>query len=123
MLTSNRGREGLCKGCLSPEHRQCATVRFNQAKGSCCYTCGLPQRLYGEYIHGDMDTGACIGGLYYVTRCICWYIYRDDELNWEYIEENITTEDEFREWLRKPDDTREMLNASRLTLSIWKARQ
>jgi hypothetical protein len=52
---------GLCLKCQSENHtgRDCdMALRFR--KGTCCYNCGLPQRLYQEFIHGDIESGSII---------------------------------------------------------------
>src|SRR5204863_4139872 len=52
------GLKNMCTRCLGSGHgaRTC-NVKIGYICG--CSTCGFPQNLYGEYMHGDVGTGAC----------------------------------------------------------------
>jgi superfamily II DNA helicase RecQ len=57
-VNSCPGLEGMCSRCLGWGHvaRDCD----QSIKYICgCRTCGFPQNLYGEYMHGDAGTGEC----------------------------------------------------------------
>ena len=111
-----------CHRCLSEEHdNTCERINFKTKR--CCYTCGLPQKLFGEHIHGDTMTGECGESISSLIRGISWYIYRDEELRSQYIEEKFENDGKFREWLVRMDETGEILNGCRLLMNVWKDRQ
>src|SRR5579859_6023527 len=114
---------GLCLGCQSSRHgvRECEKVRYN--KGLCCYRCGLPQRAFGEHIHGDADTGECEAGLEDVMKGICWRVFRDSILQERYLGDEIKwdrTEEWFRRWIAGADMSGEMTNGCKLMLRVWR---
>ena len=110
-----------CLLCQSKEHdlRRCRRVDFK--RGSCCMTCGLPQKAFGERIHGDMDTGECEEGLRDMVKGICWGIFRDEALRERYLMDIFKgSEGEFKEWLAGMDESMEMTNGVRLMLGVWR---
>ena len=50
--------------------------------------CGLPQRAFGDEIHGNVESGKCEDGLRDLMKGICWKVFRDDELNRKYLKED-----------------------------------
>lgn len=111
----------LCLLCQSGEHalRRCQRIDFEH--GSCCVSCGLPQMVFTEKIHGNMETGECEDGLKDMIKGGCWGIFRDEELKGKYLK-NIFDGDEaeFKEWLVKMDESREMTNGVRLMVDVWR---
>jgi len=68
-----------CLFCQREDHRarECEKAKFK--RGSCCYTCGLPQEAYRKDIHGDVRTGECEIGLRDVIRGWCWALYGSEK--------------------------------------------
>src|SRR5579862_7934122 len=66
---------GKCLYCQSKEHqgRDCKKIVFR--KGSCCVSCGFPQKAFGESIHEDVRTGECEEGMRDIMKGICWGVY------------------------------------------------
>jgi hypothetical protein len=99
----------------------CKRVDFND--GDCCHTCGLPQKVYQEIIHGNIELGECENGLRDLMKGICWRVFREDELRWKYLSDVgglYWTEDEFKHWLVRLDLRGEMINGTRLMLNVWR---
>jgi len=95
-------------------------------KGICCTSCGLPQRLFGEEIHGDVLTGECKDGLRDLMKGICWRVYRVRELKDKYlggVGDEIRNEEDYKKWLNRLDTSGEMINGCRLMLNIWRERK
>jgi hypothetical protein len=89
--------------------------------GSCCVTCGLPQIMFSENIHGNTETGECEDGLKDIVKGLCWGIFRNDSLRRKYLF-NIFNgdEEEFKEWMKEMDESMEMTNAVSLMLTVWR---
>jgi hypothetical protein len=52
------GLKNVCTRCLGSDHRVgTCNIEIKYICG--CHTCGFPQNLYGEYMHGDAGTGEC----------------------------------------------------------------
>ena len=118
---------GLCVHCQGKHMgRTCKWARIRE--GSCCKTCGFPQRLFGERIHGDIGTGECEKGLKDLIKGVCWGIFRRSEMKEmkkKYLETvgmNMEDEERYKEWLNDLDRSGEMLNGCRLLLNIWRDR-
>ena len=114
----------VCLGCQSTAHAfaECQR-RLDFRAGHCCYTCGLPQKLYEEVIHGVVETGECQNGLIDLMKGICWRVFRVRELREKYLRRIgglRWTEVEFRSWLQSLDLRGEMLNGTRLMLNVWR---
>lgn len=92
-------------------------------KGFSCYTCGLPQRLYGEHIHGNVATGNCDLDLYHHLKIVCWIVYWRENLREKYLGGDIGGPDDFREWIGDRDEVEEMINGCRLMLNVWRDRE
>lgn len=114
---------GLCLHCQSGKHvgRECEKVRFK--RGSCCYTCGLPQRAYGKDIHGNVRTGECEEGLRDIVRGGCWAVYRSEKwlrmwLGMEGLE--WMDEGEFKRWIGEVEESGEMVNGAQLMMEVWR---
>src|SRR2546421_12388375 len=77
MRLNCRNMFGKCLYCQSKGHqgRECKKIVFR--KGSCCVSCGFPQKAFGEVIHGDVRTGECEEGIRDIMKGICWGIYRE----------------------------------------------
>lgn len=117
---------GLCLFCQSSDHtmRSCKKTMFKV--GSCCYTCGLPQNAYNEYIHGNSMIGECSDGLRDLVKGVCWYVFRDEELREKYLgklcREDIGMKG-FRRWLGERSGDYELVNGVRLMLRVWRDRR
>lgn len=86
-------------------------------------SCGFPQKAFHEVIHGDVTTGECDVGLKDAMKGACWRIWRDKELRSKYLkdyEREIGTEEQFREWIARLDETGEFVNGCRLMLIAYK---
>jgi len=61
-LSDCKEMPGKCIRCQSRDHslRDCMNVRYKG--GYCCYKCGLPQRLGGVHVHGEISVEACEEG-------------------------------------------------------------
>ena len=60
---------GMCNRCLSWDHKA-GDCRSKEIKYICgCLTCGFPQNLYGEYMHGDAGTERFRRGFVLVKGC------------------------------------------------------
>jgi hypothetical protein len=95
-------------------------------KGSCCFKCGLPQRAYGEFIHGDNEIGECEEGLRDLMKGICWFVFRDFELREKYLSGLSSDEmniEGFRRWLGRLEEDCEVVNGVRLMLRVWRDRR
>ena len=117
---------GLCLLCQSQEHVLKNCERLNIKKGVCCMNCWLPQRAFGEEIHGNIETGECENGLKDLMKGICWRVFREDELNGKYLEEEgvlIGDEEDFKRWIIERDMSGEMINGCRLMLNVWRDRR
>lgn len=110
---------GKCLRCQSRDHsvNDCKNAIYRG--GNCCWKCGLPQRLGGSYIHGDMSIGACEEGWRDKMFPLCYYLWRKS--GWK---ERLSAhfrgewnEDEFREWICRVD--RGMTNGVRVMLWAW----
>jgi hypothetical protein len=115
----------LCLYCQSREHagRDCKKTQFK--KGSCCWTCGLPQKAYGKDIHGNVRTGECsdVVGLRDIVRGGCWALYRREIwlrmwLNGKNIQ--WMSEERFREWIGLMEFEGEITNGVRTILCAWR---
>ena len=84
---------GKCLYCQSKEHqgRDCKKIVFR--KGSCCVSCGFPQKAFGENIHGDVRTGECEKGMRDIMKGICWGVYREKRNEMRVFEELGIKED------------------------------
>jgi len=124
-LTCDRNMTGLCFKCQGNHRREsCEVVLYKD--GTCCFSCGLPQRVYGEVIHGNRETGGCEDGLYHLMRGVCWRVYRTPELKRKYLMSvwrEVESEMKFKEWLTRSDGSGEILNGCRLMFNVWKERQ
>ena len=112
-----------CLLCQSSKHsmRDCKKPVFR--KGSCCVSCGFPQKAFHEVIHGNVETGECEQGLGDAMKGAVWRIWRDEELREKYLKEyesEVETEDKFREWITRLDETGEFINGCRLMLIVYK---
>jgi len=112
-----------CLFCQSEEHaaRDCQKVNFE--RGSCCYTCGLPQKAYGKDIHGKVMTGECEEGLRYVVRGGCWALYRSERWLKVWFESRgyeWKNESQFEHWFGKLEEEGEMINGVRVILEAWR---
>ena len=115
-----RFTHGKCLRCLDPKHKlgQCRKIYYE--RGGCCFKCGLPQRLGGEHIHGDIASAECEEGYEDKMVPLGWYLWRDKR--WR---RRLAThfraewnEEEFRMWLGKMDEG-EVTNGVRVMLWIW----
>src|SRR5437762_1764359 len=114
---------GLCLFCQSKEHnaRNCQKASFK--RGSCCFTCGLPQKAHGKDIHGKVMTGECEEGLLYVVRGGCWALYRSEKWLKRWLESQghgWKDEREFEDWFVKLEEEGEMINGVRALLEAWR---
>jgi hypothetical protein len=92
-------------------------------RGACCMSCGLPQKAFGEHIHGNVYSGECEYGLRDIMKGICWKIFREDGLREKYIPEfGKGEEDRFKGWLFEMDISGEMINGCRMMLNVWRER-
>jgi len=101
--------------------RQCSKPIFK--KGSCCVSCGFPQMAFKEAVHGDVKTGECEAGLQDAMKGAVWRVWRDPELRLKYLkgyERETRTEEEFKAWLTRLDETGEFVNGCRLMLEVYK---
>ena len=114
---------GLCLHCQSGKHvgRECEKVRFK--RGSCCYTCGLPQRAYGKDIHGNVRTGECEEGLRDIVRGGCWGCILG-------VRNGYVCGGEWRDWMDgmkeslkmdwRVEESGEMVNGAQLMMEVWR---
>ena len=89
-------------------------------------TCGLPQRLFGEQIHGNVLTGECEPGLRDLMKGVCWRIFWKSALKEKYLlgmEGDIGSEEDYKKWIQRLDTSGEMINGCRLMLNIWRDRK
>jgi hypothetical protein len=59
-----------------------------------------------------------------LMNTICWKVFRDNELNEKYLEEEgviIEEEEDFKRWIVQRDMNREMINRCRLMLNVWRS--
>jgi superfamily II DNA helicase RecQ len=110
-----------CSRCFDKGHwvRSCNNgTKYNNA--ICCYICGFPQTLYGEYIHGEASTGACdLKGLRDCIIPSCWLMWRDTKAKEAVIRNKFDfrgTEEEFSDWIGDSLDG-EITNG--LSLLVW----
>jgi hypothetical protein len=120
-----RSLYGRCLHCQSSDHsaRMCEKIYFK--KGSCCVTCGFPQRAFEEEIHGNVTTGECEEGMRDVMKGVCWSVYRTKELKnrwFRKMELKEMNEKEFMKWMTRMDESGEMNNGCRVTLEVWRDR-
>jgi hypothetical protein len=116
----------MVRRCLfrqSEQHsaRDCIKERFQ--RGSCCWTCGLPQKAYGKEIHGDVRTGECKAGLRDVVRGGCWSLYRSERWLRRWFESRRLEwkgEEEFRDWIAELEEEGEVINGVRIILEAWR---
>lgn len=110
---------GKCLRCQGGDHSvdDCEDVIYRG--GNCCWKCGLPQRLGGSYIHGDMSIGACEEGWRDKMFPLCYYLWRKS--GWkDRLEAHFHqgwTEDGFRAWICRVD--RGITNGVRVMLWAW----
>jgi len=117
---------GHCLFCQTEKHSSKGCVKVNFRKGSCCMTCGFPQILFGERIHGDIGTGECEKGLRDLMKGVCWGVYRDVKLKEKYLKDDgseIVEEEKYKEWIIRMDTSGEMINGCRFMLNIWRDRK
>jgi hypothetical protein len=117
---------GLCLFCQSCDHvmKECKKTIFK--KGICCFHCGLPQRAYGEFIHGDVMTGSCWEGLRDLVKGVCWYVFRDIDYREKYLRDLGVEErrmEGFKRWIGELADDGEIINGVKLMLNIWRDRR
>jgi hypothetical protein len=94
-------------------------------RGTCCYSCGLPCRAYGEEIHGNTATGECEKGPRDLIRGSCWGLYRSERWLrnwWEREGVNWMGERAFRGWIVEKGGDGELINGVRLVISAWRER-
>ena len=114
---------GLCLLCQGSDHQRPGCTRVDFRRGDCCMTCGFPQRLFGERIHGNAETGECEDGLKDLMKGACWKVYRDEKLREQYLKEvesEIKNEMDYKKWIVGLDTSGEMVNGCRLVLNIWR---
>ena len=72
---------GLCLRCFCAGHGAVRCPEFRESlrfKEGCCWTCGFPQYLFGQLVHGDNRMGACDKvGLQDKLAGIAWMCWRD----------------------------------------------
>ena len=72
---------GLCLRCFCRGHGAARCPEFREPlhfKDGCCWTCGFPQNLFGEQVHGDHRMGRCDKvGLQDKVAGIAWMCWRD----------------------------------------------
>jgi superfamily II DNA or RNA helicase len=80
-LARCRHMVGICLRCFTQGHATARCVDFPQPlrfKKGCCWTCGFPQYLFGERVHGDNAMGTCDRlGLRDKLAGIGWMSWRD----------------------------------------------
>jgi hypothetical protein len=92
-------------------------------KGSCCLSCGFPQKAFNETIHGDVGTGECESGLKDGMKGGCWRIWRSEELRLKYLFDCLDecrSSEQFKVWLGQMDLSGEMINGCRLMLRVYR---
>jgi len=102
----HRDMVGLCLLCQGLDHAMPNCRRYDLRKGICCMTCGLPQRLFGEQIHGNVLTGECEPGLRDLMKGVCWRIFRKPALKEKYLlgmEGDIESEEDYKRWILRLD--------------------
>ena len=126
IILNYRNMFGKCLYCQSKEHqgRDCKKIVFR--KGSCCVSCGFPQKAFGESIHGDVRTGECEEGMRDIMKGICWGVYREKRSEMRVFEElgikEDINEEEFKKWISEMDVSGEMNNGCRMVLEVWRSR-
>jgi len=126
IILNYRNMFGKCLYCQSKEHqgRDCKKIVFR--KGSCCVSCGFPQKAFGENIHGDVRTGECEKGMRDIMKGICWGVYREKRNEMRVFEElgikEDINEEEFKKWISEMDVSGEMNNGCRMVLEVWRSR-
>ena len=98
---------GVCLRCFREGHNTTRCVDLREPirfKKGCCWTCGFPQYLFGEKVHGDPKVGRCDrGGLKDKLSGIGWMCWRDkpwqEQVRSEYTELSVATDVEFMKWL------------------------
>jgi len=110
---------GKCLRCQSGDHSTNGCKNVIYRGGNCCWKCGLPQRLGGSYIHGDMSIGVCEEGWRDKMFPLCYYLWRKngwkERLSAHFRQE--WNEDEFREWICRVD--KGITNGVRVMLWAW----
>jgi len=88
-------------------------------------SCGFPQILFGEHIHGNVESGECSGGLKDLIKGVCWRVFRVKELREKFLEGKgvPSEEDGYKKWISQLDTSGEMINGCRLMLNVWRERQ
>jgi len=113
----------FCLRCQSGKHGMNDCMKVNYRKGSCCTSCGFPQQLFSENIHGNVETGECEKGLRDLIKRGCWRVFRDDKLREKYLENSgieMETEEDYMKWLVRLYESGDMINGCRLMLMIWR---
>ena len=112
---------GKCLRCQDRDHVWEVCDKVHYIGGGCCYGCGLPHKLNGEQIHGDVMTGACETGFEDKMIPLCWYIWRD--VKWgRRLEAHFRMKwnvDQFRKWIGIIGDDK-ITNGVRVMLWAWK---
>ena len=103
------GLKKLCTRCLTSDHRvRDCDIGIKYICG--CHTCGFPQNLYGEYMHGDAGTGECdMQDARHVifSGAIC--LFKLGHLRRSILQEKfgftgLETKEEFIKWITESED-------------------
>jgi superfamily II DNA or RNA helicase len=117
---------GHCLRCLDRKHslRECGP-KVKYPKNVVCFTCGFPNKLGGEHVHGEISTGSCEPGLEDKVVPICWSAWHDRDsrkrLEREF-EREWESADEYRVWLGLVT-SKGVTNAVRVLLWAWSERE
>lgn len=114
---------GRCLHCQGDDHRLAECIKTVFRRGTCCYSCGLPSRAYGEEIHRNIRTGECEAGLRDVIKGSIWCLYRSERwLRTWFRKEGLEWMgyEEFKEWSAVREGDGEVINGVRLAIAAWR---